>query len=456
MSPPPSPYWIALHWPPEALGCAEDDAPVAALTPEALGWWALAYTPRVAWVDEALLLEASASLRLWGGPRALLARLREGDPSAGQMQLASARTGLMALARLRLRRSGRTVPLRCPADLPLDVLSPAQPHLPMLAQLGLRTWGEVHALPRAPLVRRFGPALRAALDVAWGQAPESYPWLTAPEHFAQTLELPTRVDAAPALLWAAKRLLMALSLWLRARQQGVRAIELGWRLELKRMNGRALPPEQTLTVRTAQPTQSIDHLLRLLAEHLAHTPMLAPATDLRLRALDTSPWESPSISLLPETHTSGEPLHVFVERVTARLGTGSVRQPVPHADHRPEQQQSWQAAQTPTSHRAAPPIPGWPDALAPTWLLRPPRALAVRAGQPCHDGASLRLLTRARRIEAGWWGDALPGHTGQPAARDYFIAQGARQQLLWVYRERPCSTQPAHTTPHWFLHGLYA
>jgi protein ImuB len=326
----------------------------------------------------------------------------------------------------------------------------------MLTQLGLRTWGDVQALPRAPLVRRMGAGLRTALDVAWGQAPESYPWLTAPERFAQKLELPTRVDAAPALLWAARRLLVALSLWLRARQQGVLAIELGWTLELKRLNGRTLPPGQTLTVRTAQPTQSIDHLLRLLSERLAHTPMLAPATDLFLHALDTQPWESPSISLLPDTQTNGEPLHVFVERVSARLGVGSVRQPAPHADHRPEQQQTWQAAPTARTSRTTSPIPGWPDALAPTWLLRPPHTLAVRAGQPCHEGAPLRLLTRARRIEAGWWGDALPSHTGQAAARDYFIAQGARQQLLWVYRERPCSAQPAHTTPRWFLHGLYA
>lgn len=454
---PPSPRWIALHWPPEALaGAAADgtaDRQPSVLTPEALGWWALTYTPRVAWVDEALLLEVAASLRLWGGAQALLARLRQDDPSGGHLQLATARTGLVALAHLRLRRGGCALPVRCPFDLPLQALSAAQPHLPMLARLGLSTWGDVHALPRAPMVRRFGAGLRGALDVAWGLAPERYPWLTAPERFAQTLELPTRVDSAPALLWAARRLLAALCLWLRARQQGVLAIELGWTLELKRLDGQDLPPEQSITVRTAEPTQSPEHLLRLLAEHLARTTLLAPATWLHLRAQDTLPWESPSASLLPESRPDGEPLHVFIERVGARLGADSVRRPQAHADHRPEQQQSWQPAQ-PGSRQPAAPDPGWPDALAPTWLLREPRALAVRAGQPCHEGAPLRLLTRPRRVEAGWWADALPGHTGQAAARDYFIAQGVSHQLLWVYRERLHSAQTA--SPRWFLQGLYA
>ena len=44
-------HWIALRWLPEG-----EAAPPPA---EALGWWALGFTPRVAWVDEALLLEVS-------------------------------------------------------------------------------------------------------------------------------------------------------------------------------------------------------------------------------------------------------------------------------------------------------------------------------------------------------------------------------------------------------------
>ena len=52
-------------------------APAAATTWQTVqgaeAWWALRFTPRVALVDEALLLEVSTTERLWGGRAALLA-----------------------------------------------------------------------------------------------------------------------------------------------------------------------------------------------------------------------------------------------------------------------------------------------------------------------------------------------------------------------------------------------
>ena len=55
-------HWIALQPPPAAPATA-------------WGWQGLRFTPRVARVDEALLLEVSASWRLFGGPQALLRAL---------------------------------------------------------------------------------------------------------------------------------------------------------------------------------------------------------------------------------------------------------------------------------------------------------------------------------------------------------------------------------------------
>ena len=344
-------HWIALQWPPEG-SVAGDGLPAAAAPPvgaaptrEALGWWALQFTPHVAWVDEALLLEVSASLRLWGGLKALMRRINESNPAPAVVQQAQAATGLVAIALLRLRSGRQALPADRPAALPLATLTAAQPHLPLFARLGCRTWGDVHALPRAPMVRRFGAELRRALDIAWGLAPESYPWLTLPERFDQRLELPQRADDAPALMWSANRLLTSLQLWLRARQLGVLAFELEWTLDLKRLDGRALPPTQSLVIGTAEPGQAMVHLRRLLAERLAHVSLLAPANGLRLRSLDTAPWVAPTVSFLPEDQRSGDPLHVFIERVSARLGVGSVQAPVLQADHRPECMQGWQAAE---------------------------------------------------------------------------------------------------------------
>ena len=131
-------HWIALQWPPEA---SQD------LPPEALAWWALRFTPHVAWVDEALLLEVSGTLRLWGGQRALLQQIFESNPHPDLAQHAQAATSLVALACLRLRVEGGAGRVARASDLPLHTLSAARPHLPVLARLGCRSWGDLAALP---------------------------------------------------------------------------------------------------------------------------------------------------------------------------------------------------------------------------------------------------------------------------------------------------------------------
>ena len=180
-------------------------------------------------------------------------------------------------------------------------------------------------------------------------------------------------------------------------------------------------------------------------------------------------------SFLPEDQPRGDPLHVFVERVGARLGAGALRTPVPQADHRPECRQRWQAAEQALPGRgvgpgrnaeAAPSVPACvPGPLDPAWLLRPPQPLAQQQGRPVHQGRRLRLIAGPRRIESGWWSGAVADDGPEPpVARDYFIAQGAAAELLWVYRERPTSASAAGTgagdrqadAPRWFLHGLYA
>jgi protein ImuB len=109
--------------------------------------------------------------------------------------------------------------------------------------------------------------------------------------------------------------------------------------------------------------------------------------------------------------------------------------------------------------RPQPPVTQRPR---PAWLLPEPLPLAAQAGRPLQEGSALplRLLTRAERIESGWFDDAL-------VRRDYYVALGQDGLLRWVYCERPASTLvptgpgaapglPASGSPRWFLHGLFA
>jgi protein ImuB len=435
-------YWIAL------LPPHEDER-------TAWGWRALQFTPRVARVEEAVLLEVAASEQLFGGRKRLLHDLLAGT-ELPPVQWACGSTSLVALALLRLKQRGSARPANGIDGLPIAVLSAAAEHLALLERIGCRSWGELRALPRAGLARRFGAGLLDALDAAYGQRPERYDWLELPERFDVRLELPALATSAPELMWSGQRLLSQLQVWLQARNLGVLALQLEWTLDLRKLNGKPLPPTESLEVRTAQPTQDMAHLRRLVGEHLSRATLAAPANHLRLRSLDTVPWGGRDTSLLPEDNRKGEPLHQLVERLSVRLGEGNVQVVQAQADHRPECMQQWQAARGSDviadlirnpGHgcRVKPGMANVSDTLYPSWLLREPLRLQVQGSVP-HYGGPLHRLTRLYRLETGWWEE------GGPAVRDYFIARSEQAGLVWVYREQGARSEQAR----WFLQGLYA
>lgn len=426
-------YWIALQ------PSRPEDA-------TAWAWRALQFSPRVALVEEAVLVEAAASERLFGGRRKLAQALLKPQEGMGCLGWASAPTAVMALGLLRLKRQGRTRPQELPDGLPLDVMTAASPHRATLERIGCTTLGQLRALPRAGLARRFGSELLQALDGALGQRPERYPWEELPATFDQKLELPALATSSQDLLEAAQFLLTRLQAWLQARNRGVLALALEWRLDLRRLDGKPLPPTEQVTLRTAQPTQEMKHLRRLASEQLARTTIAAPANELRLATVETVPWGGTTTSLLPEEQKRGERLHQLVERLSIRLGEANVAVPRALQDHRPECMQRWLPARTAGAAAALKQVAA--DALYPTWLLREPLPLQVKGEKPWYQGP-LQMLTRARRLEAAWWDAGLP----EPVLRDYFIARSETSGLLWVFRER---LEPGQEQPRWFLHGLYA
>jgi protein ImuB len=362
-----------------------------------------------------------------------------------------------------------------PDDLPLSALTAAVPHLATLARLGCTRWGQLRALPRGGVARRWGAPLLEALDRAYGHQPEVYPWLVLPEVFEAQLELIAQVETAPALLFGARRLLQQLQVWLQLRQSGVLALSLRWTLDARRHTA----SEGELVLRTAEPMLDMGHLERLLSEHLARVTLPAPALYLHLRTLETKKLGSTSASLLPDDLRPGDNLVHLLERLSARLGPHQVLQWQACADHRPEQMQTWlpvmsdskliafKEVKTPArglkslkmlqSPKNAPgnpsasgvaALPG--QALWPTWLLVPPLKLAVHRQQPHYQGP-LTLLSGPQRMETGWWG------TQNFALRDYFVARSAQSALLWIYRERLRSPQGGQDAgADWYLQGVFA
>lgn len=421
---------------------------------QALGWWALQFTPRVCVMEGAVLMELQGSVRLLGGESACLAAVHAGADAwcaawpGTHVHLSTAPTALAALA---LRRQASPWPAHCtPQALaamldrcPLAGLQAAQPHSLILQQLGCRTLGQLRRLPRGGVSRRFGAALLDALDQAYGRKTETYSWISVPEQFWQRVAFTGRIDVAQGLMFGVRRLLLQLNAWLCARQCGVTGLVLHWEHDLQR---RSEAPAGSHTVRTAQATRNVQHLERLLAEHLARLVLHAPVVAISLEALGVEPLCLGSASLLPEDQQQGEPLHQFIERISARLGADKVTMAHTVADHRPHHMQQWHAASLGRSQSRATPAYA-PQASHPPWLLHEPLALPVRDGQPVYQGR-LQLLAGPERIEAGWWGqgDAAPDLT----LRDYFIAHSQQAGLLWIFQQR----EPDGLA-RWYLHGTY-
>ena len=85
--------WSALRLPPPDDSASPTDAAL-----QALALWALQFTPRVAVADDAVVMELAASVRLFGGWRALRERVQAEGTELGVSQIAWAPNSLAALA----------------------------------------------------------------------------------------------------------------------------------------------------------------------------------------------------------------------------------------------------------------------------------------------------------------------------------------------------------------------
>lgn len=408
----------------------------------------LQYTPQVAQAEEStLLIDIGASLRLFGGIRALCRRVRASLRAlgfSGFLSCAPTARGTWLLAR---RRAGRVLTIaslsrrldRLPATLP----PPARAYAAWFEGIGCVDLGALRRLPRPGLQRRCGRALLDMLDAAYGMAPELFEWIEAPTSFHAQIELFDRIENAEECLLGAERLVQQLTGWLCARQLAVERIT----LLLQHERGRVARPPTPVGIALGEPAWRGEHLMRLLRERLAKLVLEAPVIGLALEADQLRPMAPPSESLFPEPGGSEEDRVRMLELLVARLGPDNVLQALPQADYRPEVANTWVPVQQ-TVREAARAAQMPPDAASlprPTWILAKPIALLMRNHRPFY-GSPLKMASTPERIEAGWWSDTQ--------TRDYFIAEGQDHTLYWVYRERIVGAGE-DANPRWFLHGLF-
>lgn len=281
------------------------------------------------------------------------------------------------------------------AGLPLDYAAPSPALAEILGGWGVRTLGEVLALPRAEMVRRLGAEGAALYARAEGAMVRPLRAEPPPVEFVAAHDLEHSVETLEPLLFVLRRAVERLALDLMRAHCAAAALELRLALE----DGTA----HVRTIRLPEPASSAELLFRTLRSHLDTVRTAAPVGALRLRIVPTrQPVRQTGLfdAGLRDPHSFAETL----ARTVAVVGEGRVGTPVALDTHRPD---AFALVPPP----AVVPLPGAPPVHAPVGLAlrryRPARPARVERAA---DGAPVAVWRGPRRLEVaaarGPWRDA--------------------------------------------------
>lgn len=278
-----------------------------------------------------LVLDTTGADHLWGGEAGMLAAI-EGDLAVrgltARVAVAPTWGAAWGLARFgALRAEAQDVSALLP--LPVAALRLAPDTVLLLRRLGLRTVGDLAAIPRLSLARRFrrlppadNPLIR--LDQANGRLAEPLDPPDPPPAFRAAARLPEPVlDPTQNLPALAEALCRDLA----AAHQGARLL----RLSVWRVDGSL----RWIDAGAASATRDPAHVAWLFRERLERIDPGYGFDLIELSAPQTAP-------LLPDQHDlAGAPegalsLPQLIDRLSARFGAGRVTRPVPLGSHIPE------------------------------------------------------------------------------------------------------------------------
>ena len=447
------------------LAVAEADPAADAAALERLAAWCLRYTPLTAPdPPDGLWLDTTGCAQLHGGEATMLAefvRRLERSGIAARAAVADTPGAAWAVAR-HAEQPATVIAPGGQADalalLPVSALRLPEDALSSLRRLGLDLVGQLAAVPRAPLARRFGarrfgPGLLLRLDQALGRVVEPISPVFPPEAIQHRLVFPEPLLTADAFITVIARLAVAVCAELELVGQGARQLA----LLFERVDGHV----QAVRIGTAKPSRDARHLGHLLDERLEEVDPGLGVEAMRLVVTLAEPlaWAQATAALAPgdEGQPPAADVAALVDRLTNRLGKGRVFRVAPVESDVPERaiRAVPVLAQGPTATETS-----WPVSLPrPVRLFRPPQPVQALAVLPDHPPAAFtwrRVRRRVRRadgperIHGEWWlrdGEAR-------AMRDYWAVEDEEGRRYWLFR-RGDGTDLATGDLGWFLHGLF-
>ena len=428
---------------------AEDDT--AAL--RRLAGWCLRYAPLAAAAPpDGVWIDVTGSAHLQGGETRLLRDLVSRLLAQGFTARAAV-ADTPGAAHAMARFGGREVAVvpsggqeAALATLPLAALRLPEQTLDGLRLMGIERIGALAALPRAPLVRRFGALVTTRLDQAFGRVAEAIEPEFPPELIQARLTFVEPLLTAEAFATVIDRLTATVCLDMERSGGGARRLDLLFEL----VDGTA----QAIRIGTARASRDTRHLTRLLKERIERIDpglgveamrLIVPRLDRLVPAqaaarLTAADIEEPDIAPL-------------IDRLANRLGPGRVYRVAPVDSDVPERSVRRVQAQ----EKAA---GGWrADLPRPVRLLDPPRPVEAMALLPDHPPMAFtwrRVRHRVRRadgperIAGEWW--KRGGETR--SVRDYFQVEDEDGHRYWLFR-RGDGENGVSGDMRWFLHGFF-
>jgi protein ImuB len=278
----------------------------------------------------ALVLDIAGTERLFGSPQRLAERLRDALAEAG-FRASIAVSANYDTARLKaagirgiavIPKGGEAETL---AKLPIAALGMDEEHEGTFALWGIRTLGELSALPETDLVARMGPEVRRWRALANGTAEHAFVPIELDLALEEFCEFETPVEQIDSLLFVGARMIDCLVT--RASGRALALAQLRAEMRLERA------ATHCVTIRPALPSTDRKFLLKLLQLEIGVDPPQAAVVALTLRA---EAGQASKVQLGLFTPQTPEPsrLDVTLARLRALIGEDRVGSPVLDDTHR--------------------------------------------------------------------------------------------------------------------------
>ncbi|MBV9996416.1 MAG: DNA polymerase Y family protein [Caulobacteraceae bacterium] len=435
-----------------ATADADPAGDLAALN--ALADWCVRFSPAVAPdPPDGLFLDITGAAHLWGGERAMLDDLLDRLAAAGvpaRGAVAGSAGAAFALARFGMDRTvaetGEEAAVT--AFLPTAALRLGPEDAAQLARLGLSRIGQLVALPRDQLARRFGAQTLLRLDQALGRAPEALAFRRPPTPWFARLAFAEPISAPEDLGRVAGDITALLCRRLEAEGRGAGRFELAFH----RLDGRS----ERLSVGLSLPGRRSAPIVRLFAPLLEKVDPGFGIEAATLVAERVEPLAERQTSLETLGEIAPEDgIGPLIDRIANRLGEARVWRAEPFASHIPERAV---VRRPPFAPRAA---GDWDRGRPrPVRLLRRPEPIEAAAPIPDDPPIFFRWrgqLRRVRRAEGPerlaeeWWRQP-PGQTSPSEVRDYYRVEDETGARYWIFR---AGLYGGAAPPKWWLHGLF-